>query len=65
MVDAVAAPLPDLRRIVGEGRGLGINLLAVVQASAQNDTVYGQVYAQELHKIWAFRYRSSGIELLP
>lgn len=46
------APLPDLRRIVGEGRGLGINLLAVVQASAQNDTVYGQVYAQELREIF-------------
>jgi type IV secretion system protein VirD4 len=46
------APLPSLRRIVGEGRGLGINLLAVVQASAQNDTVYGQVYAQELREIF-------------
>ncbi|PBA03700.1 type IV secretory system conjugative DNA transfer family protein [Mycobacterium avium] len=46
------APLPGLRRIVGEGRGLGINLLAVVQDSCQNDTVYGPTYAQELRAIF-------------
>jgi hypothetical protein len=46
------APIPSLRRIVGEGRGLGINLMAVVQASAQLDTVYGPVYANELRHIF-------------
>lgn len=46
------APIPALRRIVGEGRGLGINLVAVVQASCQLDTVYGPVYAEELRHIF-------------
>ncbi|WP_250150467.1 type IV secretory system conjugative DNA transfer family protein [Mycolicibacter acidiphilus] len=44
------APLPTLRRIVGEGRGLGINLVAAVQASAQTVTVYGRDYAEELRQ---------------
>lgn len=42
------APIPNLRRIVGEGRGLGINLVAAVQSTSQLDTVYGRVYADEL-----------------
>ena len=46
------APIPSLRRIVGEGRGLGINFVAVVQASCQLDTVYGPVYAEELRYIF-------------
>jgi len=46
------APIPSLRRIVGEGRGLGINLVAAVQASCQLDTVYGRVYAEELRHIF-------------
>lgn len=46
------APIPGLRRIVGEGRGLGINLLAAVQASCQLDTVYGPIYAHELRHIF-------------
>ena len=46
------APIPSLRRIVGEGRGLGINLLAAVQASCQLDTVYGPIYAHELRHIF-------------
>jgi hypothetical protein len=46
------APIPSLRRIVGEGRGLGINLLAAVQASCQLDTVYGPIYAEELRHIF-------------
>lgn len=46
------APIPSLRRIVGEGRGLGINLVAAVQASSQLDTVYGSVYADELRDIF-------------
>lgn len=46
------APIPNLRRIVGEGRGLGINLMAAVQASCQLDTVYGSIYAHELRHIF-------------
>lgn len=46
------APIPNLRRIVGEGRGLGINLMVAVQASSQLDTVYGAVYANELRDIF-------------
>ena len=46
------APIPSLRRIVGEARGLGINLVAAVQASVQLDTVYGHTYAEELRAIF-------------
>jgi TraM recognition site of TraD and TraG len=46
------APIPSLRRIIGEGRGLGINVVAAVQASCQLDTVYGSVYARELRHIF-------------
>ncbi|NTY62579.1 type IV secretory system conjugative DNA transfer family protein [Mycolicibacterium sphagni] len=46
------APLPSLRRIIGEGRGLGVNVLACVQNSTQLDTVYGPIYANELRKIF-------------
>nr|VTP02039.1 Conjugal transfer protein TraG [Mycobacterium riyadhense] len=46
------APIPNLRRIVGEGRGLGINMVAAVQASCQLDTVYGPLYAHELRHIF-------------
>ncbi|MGV7918600.1 type IV secretory system conjugative DNA transfer family protein [Mycobacterium kansasii] len=46
------APIPSLRRIVGEGRGLGINMVAAVQASCQLDTVYGPIYAHELRHIF-------------
>lgn len=46
------APIPSLRRIVGEGRGLGINLMAAVQASSQLVTVYGPAYAEELRDIF-------------
>ena len=46
------APIPGLRRFVGEGRGLGINLMVAVQASEQLDTVYGSVYANELRAIF-------------
>ncbi|MBN3458428.1 type IV secretory system conjugative DNA transfer family protein [Mycobacterium sp. DSM 3803] len=46
------APIPALRRIVGEGRGLGINFVAAVQASSQLDTVYGSTYANELRDIF-------------
>jgi len=46
------APIPGLRRFVGEGRGLGINLMVAVQASEQLETVYGSVYAAELRAIF-------------
>lgn len=46
------APIPSLRRIVGEGRGLGINFMAAVQASSSLDTVYGPTYANELRDIF-------------
>ena len=46
------APVPGLRRFVGEGRGLGINLVAAVQASDQLETVYGSAYANELRAIF-------------
>ncbi|ORV08032.1 type IV secretory system conjugative DNA transfer family protein [Mycolicibacterium fallax] len=46
------APLPSLRRFVGEGRGLGINLMVAVQDSSQLVTVYGQAYAEELRRIF-------------
>jgi TraM recognition site of TraD and TraG len=47
-----SAPLPNLRCIVGEGRGHGVNLVAAVQASSQLDTVYGTAYADELRDIF-------------
>ncbi len=46
------APLPALRRHIGEGRGLGVNLMLAVQASCQFDTVYGSAYANELRAIF-------------
>lgn len=61
------APIPSLRRIVGEGRGLGINLVAAVQASSQLDTVYGSVYANELRDIFpaaVIMYGAREVELL-
>lgn len=61
------APIPNLRRLVGEGRGLGINLVAAVQASCQLDTVYGTVYAEELRAIFPatlIMYGAREVELL-
>jgi type IV secretion system protein VirD4 len=54
IVDDLAhtAPIPNLRRIVGEGRGTGISLVAATQASSQLDTVYGAAYARELRDIF-------------
>jgi Type IV secretory system Conjugative DNA transfer len=46
------APMPALRRHIGEGRGLGVNFLVAVQASSQFDTVYGGAYARELRDIF-------------
>ena len=49
---ANVAPMPALRRHVGEGRGLGVNFVLAVQASSQFDTVYGSAYANELRDIF-------------
>lgn len=49
---ANVAPMPALRRHIGEGRGLGVNFLLAVQASSQFDTVYGSKYADELRDIF-------------
>lgn len=46
------APMPALRRHVGEGRGLGVNLLLAVQGTSQFETVYGSAYAHELRDIF-------------
>ena len=46
------APMPALRRHIGEGRGLGVNFLVAVQATSQFDTVYGGAYARELRDIF-------------
>lgn len=49
---ANTAPIPKLPSIVGEGSGLGVNLLASVQASSQLATVYGAAHADELRDIF-------------
>jgi type IV secretory pathway TraG/TraD family ATPase VirD4 len=46
------APMPALRRYIGEGRGLGVNMMIAVQASSQLDTVYGHDYANEVRDIF-------------
>jgi type IV secretion system protein VirD4 len=46
------APIPTLSKIVGEGRGLGLNLMAAVQASCQLDVRYGPKEADELRAIF-------------
>ncbi|OMC13527.1 hypothetical protein A5736_23020 [Mycobacterium sp. SP-6446] len=46
------APIPNLRYVLGEGGGLGINLVAGVQASSQLDTAYGPAYAEELRDVF-------------
>ena len=48
---ANVAPMPALRRHVGEGRGLGVNLMMAVQGSSQFETVYGTAYMHELRDI--------------
>jgi hypothetical protein len=46
------APIPKLPSVVGEGSGLGVNVVATVQASSQLDTVYGAAHADELRDIF-------------
>ena len=46
------APILNLRRVVSEGGGLGVNVVAGVQASSQLGTVYGSACAAELRDIF-------------
>lgn len=46
------APIPTLRRIIGEARGLSINMMVAVQATCQLATVYGRDYCDELRAIF-------------
>lgn len=46
------APIPNLDKIVTEGRGLGINLMAAVQSSSQLDVVYGRELADCMRDVF-------------
>ena len=47
-----SCPLPNLLTYVGESAGLGVNILATVQASSHFDVVYGPKYADALRDIF-------------
>nr|VTP03865.1 TraM recognition site of TraD and TraG [Mycobacterium riyadhense] len=47
-----SCPLPDLLTYVGESAGLGVNILATVQASSHFDVVYGTKYADALRAMF-------------
>jgi type IV secretory pathway TraG/TraD family ATPase VirD4 len=47
-----SCPLPTLLNYVGESAGLGVNILATVQASSHFDVVYGPKYADALRDIF-------------
>jgi TraM recognition site of TraD and TraG len=47
-----SCPLPTLLTYVGESAGLGVNILATVQASSHFDVVYGPKYADALRDIF-------------
>ncbi len=47
-----SCPLPALLNYVGESAGLGVNILATVQASSQFDVVYGPKYADALRDVF-------------
>lgn len=47
-----SCPLPDLLTYVGESAGLGVNILATVQASSHFDVVYGPKYADALREMF-------------
>jgi type IV secretory pathway TraG/TraD family ATPase VirD4 len=47
-----SCPLPALLNYVGESAGLGVNILATVQASSHFDVVYGPKYADALRDIF-------------
>lgn len=47
-----SCPLPDLLTYVGESAGLGVNLMATVQASSHFDVVYSPKYADALREMF-------------
>ncbi|MGV7254583.1 type IV secretory system conjugative DNA transfer family protein [Mycobacterium kansasii] len=47
-----SCPLPALLNYVGESAGLGVNILATVQAFSQFDVVYGPKYADALRDVF-------------
>ncbi|BBY46604.1 hypothetical protein MARA_00340 (plasmid) [Mycolicibacterium arabiense] len=47
-----SCPLPALLNYVGESAGLGVNIMATVQASSHFDVVYGPKYADALRDIF-------------
>ncbi len=47
-----SCPLPNLLTYVGESAGLGVNILATVQASSHFDVVYGPRYADALRDMF-------------
>lgn len=47
-----SCPLPALLNYVGESAGLGVNIMATVQASSHFDVVYGPKYAEALREIF-------------
>ena len=47
-----SCPLPNLLTYVGESAGLGVNILATVQASSHFDVVYGSTYAAALRDMF-------------
>ncbi|MGP4057863.1 TraM recognition domain-containing protein [Mycobacterium sp. 4D054] len=47
-----SCPLPALLNYVGESAGLGVNIMATVQASSHFDVVYGPRYADALRDIF-------------
>jgi hypothetical protein len=47
-----SCPLPNLLTYIGESAGLGVNILATVQASSHFDVVYGPKYADALRDMF-------------
>ena len=47
-----SCPLPNLLTYIGESAGLGVNILATVQASSHFDVVYGTKYADALRDMF-------------
>lgn len=47
-----SCPLPALLNYVGESAGLGVNIMATVQASSHFDVVFGSKYADALREIF-------------
>lgn len=45
------APLPSLRRVIGEARGLGVSVYSAHQAESQLDTVFGPIQGKELRSV--------------